>query len=71
MKLTLVISNMSRLLQLLLLTFVGSGVCGELKIIGAGWGRTGTMSVKRALERLGHKTYHMEIIDNHNSHAQR
>ncbi len=37
-----------------------------LKVIGAGFGRTGTLSLKRALERLGFgKCYHMvEVIPN-------
>ncbi len=30
-----------------------------LKIIGAGFGRTGTMSMKTALEQLGYPCYHM------------
>ncbi|ORY95641.1 hypothetical protein BCR43DRAFT_493343 [Syncephalastrum racemosum] len=30
-----------------------------LKIIGAGYGRTGTDSLRRALNRLGYKTHHM------------
>jgi hypothetical protein len=30
-----------------------------LKIIGAGFGRTGTMSMKAALEQLGYPCYHM------------
>ena len=31
-----------------------------LKVIGAGFGRTGTLSMKAALERLGYnKTHHM------------
>ncbi len=33
-----------------------------LKIIGAGHGRTGTMSLKRALEHLGFPTYHMHEL---------
>ncbi|RYG62649.1 sulfotransferase family protein, partial [archaeon] len=40
----------------------------ELKVIGAGWGRTGTMSLKRALEILGYPCYHMieNMKHNHN-----
>eukprot|EP00877_Chromochloris_zofingiensis_P009869 jgi/Chrzof1/5135/Cz15g12210.t1 len=35
-----------------------------LDIIGAGWGRTGTLSLKEALEELGYPCYHMkEVID--------
>lgn len=30
-----------------------------LKVIGAGWGRTGTMSLKTALDILGMPCYHM------------
>lgn len=33
-----------------------------LKIIGAGHGRTGTMSLKRGLEQLGFPTYHMHEL---------
>jgi hypothetical protein len=33
-----------------------------LQVIGAGWGRTGTMSVKSALERLGLRTHHMHEV---------
>jgi hypothetical protein len=37
----------------------------DLKIIGAGWGRTGTSSLKEALDELGYNTYHMsEVIKN-------
>jgi len=32
----------------------------DFVVVGAGWGRTGTMSLKKALEILGIKTYHME-----------
>ena len=31
-----------------------------MKVIGAGYGRAGTMSLKAALEVLGHRCYHME-----------
>lgn len=31
----------------------------QVEIIGAGWGRTGTSSLKAALEILGYPTYHM------------
>ncbi len=41
-----------------------------LKIIGAGFGRTGTMSLKVALEQLGFdKCYHMREVIRHPSHA--
>ena len=33
-----------------------------LKVIGAGLGRTGTSSLKLALEELGYKTYHMDEL---------
>lgn len=40
-----------------------------LEVIGAGWGRTGTSSLKAALDKLGYKTYHMtESIANHDEH---
>lgn len=32
----------------------------SIEIIGAGFGRTGTMSMTKALNMLGYKTYHME-----------
>ena len=40
---------------------------GGLKIIGAGWGRTGTSSTAAALKILGYKTYAMDQVfsDNH------
>jgi hypothetical protein len=31
----------------------------QVEVIGAGWGRTGTASLKKALEILGYPTYHM------------
>jgi Sulfotransferase domain len=41
----------------------------SLKIIGAGYGRTGTMSLKLALERLGFdKCYHMFEVMEHPDH---
>lgn len=37
----------------------------DLQVIGAGCGRTGTASLKKALEILGHPTYHMfEVVKN-------
>lgn len=33
-----------------------------MKIIGAGYGRTGTTSIKEALEHLGYPCYHMEEV---------
>lgn len=38
----------------------------QIKVIGAGFGRTGTLSLKKCLEILGYKCHHMEeIINNH------
>ena len=40
-----------------------------LEVIGAGYGRTGTMSLKLALERLGFvKCYHMQEVFMHPEH---
>ncbi|KAK9767955.1 hypothetical protein K7432_001818 [Basidiobolus ranarum] len=37
----------------------------ELQIIGAGYCRTGTMSTKTALDKLGYNTHHMfEVMKN-------
>lgn len=42
-----------------------------MKIIGAGFGRTGTLSLKLALEQLGFsKCYHMMELLNHADHMQ-
>ena len=42
-----------------------------LKVIGAGFGRTGTRSLKTALEQLGFdKCYHMEEVIKHPRHLQ-
>lgn len=42
-----------------------------LKVIGAGFGRTGTLSLKYALEMLGFdKCYHMMELMNHQDHAE-
>ena len=43
----------------------GIGTTKTVQVIGAGWGRTGTLSLKKALEILGYNpTYHMmEVID--------
>ncbi|MEM9624129.1 MAG: sulfotransferase family protein [Pseudomonadota bacterium] len=42
-----------------------------LKIIGAGFGRTGTLSLKFALEKLGFdKCYHMMEVEHHPEHVQ-
>lgn len=41
-----------------------------LQVIGAGWGRTGTMSLKKALEILGYNpTYHFFEFLQHPSHV--
>ncbi len=43
-----------------------------LEVIGAGFGRTGTLSLKFALEKLGFsKCYHMMEVIAHPDHAQR
>jgi len=40
-----------------------------LEVIGAGFGRTGTLSLKYALEMLGYqKCYHMMELRNHPDH---
>jgi hypothetical protein len=42
----------------------------QIKIIGAGFGRTGTLSMKAALEELGFgPCYHMTEVFNHRKHA--
>jgi len=33
-----------------------------MKIIGAGFGRTGTVSLKQAFEHLGYPCYHMQEV---------
>lgn len=44
----------------------------NLKVIGAGFGRTGTMSLKAALEELGFDPcYHMSEVFENSSHADR
>jgi hypothetical protein len=53
---------------------IGGGVASErnpmaLEIVGAGFGRTGTLSLKFALERLGfQQTYHMMELFQHPEH---
>jgi len=43
-----------------------------LRVIGAGFGRTGTLSLKQALDELGFgPTYHMEEVFRHPSHVGR
>ncbi len=39
-------------------------------MIGAGFGRTGTMSLKRALNALGLRTYHMDEVVRNPSHGR-
>ncbi len=47
-----------------------SRVEGMLKVIGAGFGRTGTSSLKAALERLGFgPAYHMSEVFEHPAHV--
>src|SRR4029077_18449118 len=52
-------------------TFLGSAAAAEaqwmrgntsMQVIGAGFGRTGTMSMQAALELLGYRCYHMKEI---------
>ena len=40
-----------------------------LKVIGAGFGRTGTTSLKEALNILGFKCYHMQEVFKHPTHS--
>lgn len=35
---------------------------GDFKVIGAGLGRTGTDSLRKALTDLGYKTYHTFVV---------
>ncbi|MDX2426933.1 MAG: sulfotransferase [Cycloclasticus sp.] len=43
----------------------------SIEIIGAGFGRTGTLSLKMALEQLGYaKCYHMHDLFKHPGHAE-
>ena len=53
-----IFSTMFLILLLLLQAQLTQGV----KVIGAGWGRTGTMSLQKALQILGFRTYHMKEI---------
>ena len=44
----------------------------SLEVIGVGFGRTGTMSLKMALERLGYSPcYHMIELFKHPEHVER
>jgi hypothetical protein len=40
-----------------------------LRVIGAGWGRTGTASMQIALERLGFPCHHMREVFSHPEHS--
>ena len=43
-----------------------------MQVIGAGFGRTGTLSLKRALDELGFgPTYHMQEVMRRPSHVRR
>ena len=42
----------------------------SIKVIGAGFGRTGTTSLKLALDILGFKCYHMQETVKHPTHSQ-
>ena len=50
---------MGVLLALVLVDLM-SGRCAGLKVIGAGFGRTGTKSLQQALQMLGFNCYHAE-----------
>jgi hypothetical protein len=39
-----------------------------MQVIGAGFGRTGTMSMQAALELLGYRCYHMKEVTEHEGH---
>src|SRR5262249_47655829 len=39
-----------------------------MQVIGAGFGRTGTMSMQAALEILGYRCYHMKEVTEHDGH---
>jgi hypothetical protein len=41
----------------------------ELEVIGAGFGRTGTMSIMKALIELGYPCHHMMEVFEHNEQA--
>lgn len=41
-----------------------------MQVIGAGFGRTGTMSMQAALELLGYRCYHMKEVTEHAGHLQ-
>ena len=41
-----------------------------MQVIGAGFGRTGTMSMQAALQVLGYRCYHMKEVTEHADHLQ-
>lgn len=43
---------------------------GSIKVIGAGFGRTGTKSLKAALNELGYKTYHFSDMFFNKTHSE-
>ncbi len=45
-----------------LATFCFAASSASLEVIGAGYGRTGTSSLREALNLLGYKTYHMQHV---------
>lgn len=45
-----------------LATFFFAASSASLEVIGAGYGRTGTSSLREALNLLGYKTYHMQHV---------
>jgi hypothetical protein len=45
-------------------------ISSTMKVIGAGFGRTGTTSLKVALNILGFKCYHMQEIIKNPTHSQ-
>ncbi|CAE8705307.1 unnamed protein product [Polarella glacialis] len=47
---------------------MAAGAPAAMHIIGAGFSRTATYSLKMALERLGHKTYHAEEAGQNRHH---
>ena len=44
------------------------GETEQIKVIGAGFGRTGTNSLRVALNELGYKTYHMFEVFKHSDY---
>ena len=42
----------------------------SLRVIGAGWGRTGTFSLQEALQRLGLPCHHMREVFQHPEHSE-